>query len=112
MAPPSAVFFMLRLAITSPQKGKQETGSHCLEPLSPKSFFCSRSKFSRKCISTGESSFMVRSLNLSYSLLAFSFANLAEILPAWVRISFREIRRKSSRMLIQSFSTLVPHILN
>ena len=53
MAPPSAVFFMLRLAITSPQKGKQETGSHCLEPLSPKSFFCSRSKFSRKCISTG-----------------------------------------------------------
>ena len=27
MAPPSAVFFMLRLAITSPQKGKQETGN-------------------------------------------------------------------------------------
>ena len=56
--------------------------SYCLEPLPPKSFFCSRSKFSRKCISTGESSFLVRSLNLSYSLSAFSFANFAEILPA------------------------------
>lgn len=79
MAPPSAVFFMLRLAITSPQKGKQETGSHCLEPLSPKSFFCSRSKFSRKCISTGESSFMIRSLNLSYFLLCQLSGNLASM---------------------------------
>ena len=38
----------------------------------PFSFFCSASNWSMKCISTGESSYLVRSRNLAYSASARS----------------------------------------